>query len=251
MSSDHAWRRWGETDPYFGVLTNARFRKDVIADHRDAFWSSGQAYVAERMATAEHHFGPFLKDRALDFGCGVGRLSLPMAQQFNAVVGLDISPAMMNEARRCATEAGISNLDVRLSDDQLSAADGKFDLVMSCMVLQHIPARRGMLLIRGLLERTRQYGVIALHVCTDRSDTLPSAFRYWAQCSVPGAHWLTNLARRRPSTEPLMQMNAYPLHHILQLSRSLGFGHALVTMDGHGRFQTAQLLMRRMQDIGV
>lgn len=248
MSSDHAWRRWGELDPYYGVLVDPRYRRGTIADHSEAFWLSGERYIDERISRAEAQFGPFIKARALDFGCGVGRLALPMARQFNEVLGLDVAPAMIAEARRNAANAGIGNLQVELADDMLEAADGRFDLVMSCMVLQHIPVRRGMDIIRRLLERTRQYGVVALHVCIDRRDTAGSSFRYWAQCNVPGVHALTNLRRGRPISEPLMQMNAYPLQRILQLCRVLGFGPVHVMLDDHGRFQTAQILTRRERD---
>ena len=250
MSSDNAWRRWGETDPYYGVLADARFRRDAIADHKDAFWSSGDVYLREQLHCAELHCGAVVRGRALDFGCGVGRLSIPMARQFEEVVALDVAPAMIEEARRNAVEAGVANLDIQMSDDMLSAAPGRFDLVMSCMVLQHIPVRRGMPIIQRLLERTAQGGLAALHVCVDRTDTVFSGLRYRIQCSVPGAHGLINILRGRRFDEPFMQMNAYPLQHILQLSRSLGFGPAVVTCNAHGRFQTAQILMRRYSDAG-
>lgn len=77
--SDSHWRRWGQNDPYFGVLADERFRADAIERNREAFFASGPPVVEERLAAAVRHFGPFARRYALEFGCGVGRLTLPLS----------------------------------------------------------------------------------------------------------------------------------------------------------------------------
>lgn len=245
IDSDRAWRRWSETEPYYGVLAEERYRQESFTDHSEAFWATGPAYLTERMDAAERYFGAFARRRALDFGCGVGRLSLPMAQSFETVLGLDVAPAMLAQAQRKADEAGLANLRFALSDDALGAADGRFDLVMSCIVLQHIPLRRGMAILHRLLDLVELGGIAALQLCVDRRDTPAQAMRYWVQRHVPGAHALFNRARGLPASEPLMQMNAYSLDQVLPLAASLGFGHSFVEIALHGKFLGAQLLMRR------
>lgn len=245
--SDEAWRRWGEIEPYYGVFAADRFRRSAFADHCDEFWGSGEAQVDERLAVAERHFGPLARRRALDFGCGVGRLTLPLARRFEEAVGLDIAPAMLAEARRNAEAAGLANARWLLSDDALGAVEGRFDLVMSCIVLQHIPVRRGLGIVRRLLDRVAPGGAAALHVCIDRGDSPAQALRYAAQRHVPGVQRYLNRRAGRPADEPLMQMNAYPLNIILAQAQTLGFGPSLVQPVAHGRFLTAQLLMQREQ----
>lgn len=245
-SSDQAWQRWSEIDPYFGVLADERFRKSSFADHRAEFWTIGALYVAAQMEKAERHFGVLTRRHALDFGCGVGRLSLPLAEIFEQVVGLDVASAMLVEAQRNSVENGASNLSFALSDDHLSAARGRFDMVMSCIVFQHIPVKRGMAILNQLLDRVELGGVLSLQICIDRHDTPMSAARYWAQRHMPGAQGMLNRIRGRPASEPLMQMNAYSLSAVIMLARKLGFGPAIVETHYHGRFHTAEILMQRV-----
>jgi len=243
--SDRDWRRWGETEPYFGVLSHPRFRMDAIEGSRTEFFELGRLTVEERLAAAERHFGPFERRRALDFGCGVGRLSLPLAGHFEEVLGLDIAPAMLAEAQANAARQGVGNIRFALSDDDLSRTADSFDLVLCCIVLQHIPVRRGMRLITRLLDRVAPGGVAALQLCTGRPRAPGAALRYWAQRHVPGVHGLFNMARGRPWAEPLMQMNAYPLDAVLALTEAAGFEAPVVEPYDDGRFAAVQLLMRR------
>ncbi len=169
-NSDSEWRRWGETEPYFGVLADPRFRMQGIGENREAFFELGRLTVEERLATAERHFGSFGRRRSLEFGCGVGRLGIPLAANFDEVLGLDISPAMLAEAQINADRMGAANLRLAPSDDVLSQAEGQYDFVLSCMVLQHIPARRGMRIIKRLLDQVGPGGVASLQLCTGRPD---------------------------------------------------------------------------------
>jgi SAM-dependent methyltransferase len=218
---------------------------DAIADSRDEFFQLGQLAVEERLAAAERHFGPFGRRRALDFGCGVGRLSIPLAARFDDVLALDVAPAMLAEARANAQRQGIGNLRVAPSDDDLTQAVGSFDFVICCMVLQHIPVRRGLRIIGRLLDLVDHGGVAALQLCTGRPEAPGARLRNWAQYHVPGVHGLFNFARGRPWREPLMQMNAYPLEEVMACADAKGFEPCIVEPYADGQFMAAQLLMRR------
>jgi SAM-dependent methyltransferase len=240
--SDHNWRLWGERDPYYGVLTDPRFRRDRIEAHRAVFFESGAAFIGHWLAEIERHFGAVPRGRALDFGCGVGRLTLPLADHFEAVVGLDISEGMLSEARRNGAGRAI---DFRLSDDALSHAEGCFDFVCSVIVLQHIPVARGMTIVARLLERVGPEGACLIQFSTRRGHGWWKELRYRIRHGLPGGQRLMNFLDRRPADAPVMQMNEYSLGAVLGLLRAQGFDRMLVRFEPHGEVETATVLSRR------
>lgn len=198
---------WGRRDPYFAVLSSERHRGGLA---REAFFASGEAHIAAVLDTIRARLIPgFLPRSALDFGCGVGRTTLPLAR-ICATAGLDVSPAMLDEARRNAAASGLL---ARFSHEP----EGTFDLVHSFIVFQHIPPARGLALARGLLERVNFGGVAVLHFTYEsRRSAIVKAIN-WLRYRVPLVQYATNVARGRPLLEPPMQMNAYPLAELLRL----------------------------------
>jgi SAM-dependent methyltransferase len=105
----------------------------------DAFFATGDADLEVIFAAASRHGLPRDHGRALDFGCGVGRLSRGLARRFDEVVGVDISPVMISSARRLNREIPNCSFEVS-ADSRLSRFDsGSFDLVLCLLVLQHLP----------------------------------------------------------------------------------------------------------------
>lgn len=104
-----------------------------------ALMASGELEVSRLFDhLAEHGLEPPRWGRALDFGCGVGRLTLPLARRFDEVIGVDVSPSMVALARAGAgDDAGVSFV-VNDAPDLGRFADGTFDLVLSDLVLQHV-----------------------------------------------------------------------------------------------------------------
>ena len=101
--TDDAWEAFGAKDPYYGVLTNEAFRAGVIGDEeRRDFFDSGRQHVQKYLARIESLVGPVRRGSALDFGCGVGRLALPLATEagFAHVDGVDVSVYGSQRQRR-------------------------------------------------------------------------------------------------------------------------------------------------------
>jgi SAM-dependent methyltransferase len=245
MDTDQQWRMWGEVDPYFGVLTDERFSRANIAANRKAFFASGVVDVERFIGQYEATFGPLPRGRALDFGCGVGRLAIPLAKRFHAAVGLDVSPGMLSEAEANAKSQAVENVRFAVSDMALSGAEGSFEWVQSYIVLQHISPDRGVALIRRLLGKVAPGGGCMLHVSVKRLHSMPRRVAYWIRNRVPFANALANLAKGRPIGRPGLQMNEYPLPDVLELFDEAGMPDVMVGLEDHGGVLTARLTAHR------
>ena len=243
--SDGDWRKWGEIDPYFGVVSFDEFKAERIAGNRERFFATGRREIDTAMREIFAHYGEVAHRRALDFGSGVGRLAIPLAERYDAVVGVDISDAMIAEARENCRDAGVANAEFVLSDDGLTRLDGSFDLVHSYIVLQHIPVERGLALTAQMLARLAPGGVACLHYSLQR--TLPPARElvYALKHHVPGGRIAMNLLQRRAWDTPTMQMNNYPLARILHLYAEHGLEDVFITPEWQETALTARVHGRK------
>jgi 2-polyprenyl-3-methyl-5-hydroxy-6-metoxy-1,4-benzoquinol methylase len=97
--SDQDWERLARTDPYFAVLTEPQYCGKPSEIERAEFFRTGEAHVAEVLSIIRSRLHPtFAPARALDFGCGVGRVLIPLAARCREVTGVDVSPAMLEGA---------------------------------------------------------------------------------------------------------------------------------------------------------
>jgi SAM-dependent methyltransferase len=102
---------------------------------RSFFLRSGREDAEQMLAEA----APYLngRTRALEIGCGVGRLTIPMAHRFAEVAGVDIAPTMIHKLKANAAEADLDNVRGFLPDEPWDGL-GPVDLVYSLIVFQHI-----------------------------------------------------------------------------------------------------------------
>ncbi len=151
-----AWDAFAAREPYFAVLTHERYlRKHFDPAAEAEFFDSGEAYVSDLYSIlgtrVASHFAPA---SVLEYGCGVGRLLLPFARRATRVTGVDVSKAMLETARMHLAKAGITNVELLPSLD-----DRTFDLVNCVLVLQRLPVREGLELLRRLTRHVREGGV--------------------------------------------------------------------------------------------
>ena len=234
-NSDKDWERFGKTDPYFAVLTAPEFHGRLSDTERAKFFASGKTHIDTILAIIRDRLDPsFAPVRALDFGCGVGRLLLPLAELCRDVTGVDVSPSMLAEARRNCDAAGADNVQLVQGDDGLSAVAGPFDFVHTYIVLQHIPAERGEKLVSKLAAKLAPGGVGMFHVpYTDGRERLTSRLVYWLRMNVPGGKWALNLARGRSLRAPVIQMNEYSVTRLLEILWREGCREAHVRFSDH------------------
>lgn len=247
--SDRDWEKLGATDPYWAVLTDDKFHKDSLSPENIAqFFARGEQDVANVFAAVEKCITPdFRPARALDFGCGVGRLVIPMARRSGEVVGVDVSDAMLAEARRNVERAGVANAEFVQGDDALSRVSGEFDFIYSYIVLQHIPVSRGEAITRRLLALLRSGGVGALHYTYATGLSPKSRLLLWTRMNVPFANPALNLLLGRKLSHPIMQLNEYSVSRLLRILQDAGCSNVHGILTDHQGPRGVMLLFSRGQ----
>ncbi len=210
---DLDWERLACTDPYWAVLTAPRFRGASIAQaDRDEFFTSGERHIADVFATCEDLVGQTLvPQRALDFGCGVGRMLPSLARRCESVVGADISPRMIELARAHCARLVIGNTDVVLLDDDLNGLAGEFDFVHSLIVFQHISPPYGERVVARLCAGLLPGGLAVLQFPTATRESPPARAVAALRDVFRPLHSGLNLLSGRPSGTALMRMHLYSL----------------------------------------
>ena len=136
VNSRRYWDQHAATDPLWAVL--------AFPDKRGGRWTLPEFMKSgeREIALVFHRFAELQltvpNGRALDFGCGVGRLTQALARRLDRVIGADISPAMVDLARRlnqyperaqylCTSETALETLAAR-----------SLGCIYSNIVLQHV-----------------------------------------------------------------------------------------------------------------
>lgn len=217
-----SWQQFGRTDPYYGVLSADQFRiKNLNAESLRLFFDSGEQHIEGVLQSARHVSPGMSFNAALDFGCGAGRLVLPLARRFQRVAGVDISSAYIAEAKKNCKQQGFENVEFTETISVLQDRNRTFDFIHSCIVFQHIPWRLGQEIIEQLFRLLNPYGVMAIGVIHHQEI---SGFRRVARQArkfLP-LHYLINALAGRPIFEPLMQCNEYPLDQLIPILHRLG-----------------------------
>ena len=243
------WERLAR-DPYYAVLNVEQHRDArMTSDDRAQFARSGEEDMARTVDEIRRWIAPaFAPRRAVDFGCGVGRMTIPIARLAGHVTGIDISEAMLEEARRNCAANAVANADFVTSEEyfgRTDVADTPVDFVHAYIVFQHMPPAAGMWVAEELVRRLAPGGVGALHFTYARRASRLRRIVHRLRRVVPGVNALVNLAQRRALTEPLIPMNEYDMGDLFERLSDHGCTHVHARLTDHGGHLGAMLLFRK------
>lgn len=238
-NTDKAWKKYGELDPYFGVLSSEQYHiHNLNDDSYIEFFQSGINYFQSIILKVQKHLDTNFKPRyALDFGCGVGRILIPLAKSSIHVVGLDVSESMLAEARKNCQLNSLQNVELIKSDDSLSAiAERKFNFIHSFIVFQHISPKRGEKIMAKMIGHLESHGVGVLHFTYYREASIWQKILEWIKQYIPFAHNLINLIKGKAFNYPLMQMYRYNLNTLFFILQKSNIHNVYVEMSDHGGY---------------
>lgn len=140
-----AWKRLVSNEKVSGVRATVRAGRDAM-----------------RQAILDRFAEDLSGWRILDAGCGAGPLAIELAHRGADVLGVDLSPQMVEHANE-ALPAIRNGGSVRLvAGDMLAAENGTFDAVVSMDALIHYSGEEATAAVAGLAQRTRRQMVFTL-----------------------------------------------------------------------------------------
>ncbi|HZT89346.1 MAG TPA: methyltransferase domain-containing protein [Stellaceae bacterium] len=129
---------------------------------------------ALRMIVAAAQPGP--DDTVLDIACGGGLVARAFAPHVRRVVGIDVTPAMLDQARQAAATQGLTNVEWRQADvATLPYADGSFTIVATRFSFHHFldPAA----VLREMVRVCASGGrIVVVDTCTADDPATSAAF---------------------------------------------------------------------------
>lgn len=164
------WEALAQSDAEFYICTELASGDD--------FFASGERDVERMLSIAAGRVARW--KTALEIGCGVGRLTIPMSRRFERVIAVDIAPTMLRKLADNCVRRDVSSVTPMLADDRWELVE-PIDFCYSRIVFQHIESWA---VITDYFERIAAC-LAAGGVFYVQFDTRPADFLYHIKNSLP------------------------------------------------------------------
>lgn len=161
------WSRLGQEKPHWSVMSDSQFLPENIAGSTQRFWDSGDHDLGRlRAVLARAGFEVRPDAVCVEYGCGLGRVTMKLAGLFGQVHAYDISPAHLEHARARAQQLGLRNIRFHLASERPLATPERCSVYYSNIVFQHNPPPLIARLIEGALAALKPGGIAVFQVPT-------------------------------------------------------------------------------------
>ena len=200
------WEKFAKTDPLWAILINRERRGNKW--RLEDFFKTGLDEVNGIMREVESMNLKIGHGRALDFGCGVGRLTRALANYFDEVSGVDISESMIRLAETYNREIGKCRFYLNQRDDLRFFGDDTFDFVYSSITLQHMKPHYTTKYLNELLRIISPRGLLVFQLAEEQIGlkTLPNRSRM-----------LAYKIRSRLMNRPIMEMHGIRKQSVISI----------------------------------
>jgi SAM-dependent methyltransferase len=191
------WDELGQRDPLWAILSDPA-KKGGRWDLEE-FFQTGVNEVEGVIKYLESLKVDFPRRKALDFGCGVGRLTQALAPHFQEVCGVDIAPSMLEQANAYNRHGGRCKYFLNQTDDLKLFADDAFDFIYTMVVLQHMEPAHSKNYVREFVRVLAPGGVLVFQLPSEIGTGLSPLPKKGLKEALKG--WLAAL-RGRPPAQP-------------------------------------------------
>jgi SAM-dependent methyltransferase len=208
----------------------------------EAFNHSVVAHAAQTLDDLLALAAPAPTERWLDVACGPGIVSRRLAAHAAAVLGVDMTPAMIDVARREAATAGLANATFEVGDaTALELPDAGFDGAVARFAIHHLPVPGR--LVEELARVVRPGGriVLADHIADEEAGA--AAWALELERLRDPSHWA---ALTPPRLRALGQDAGLALEHERTVAIALDFDDWLTR--GSGGAPNAALIERALAE---
>ena len=213
------WDEFGRSDPLWAILTASNKKGNRWSV--DEFLQTGRDEIAALITYLDARALAGRRHRALDFGCGAGRLTHALASHFDQVLGLDIAPSMIEIARRL--HAGLRNIEFRVNPSNRleSIESDSIDLVCTVLVLQHMAPRYIREYLAEFVRVLSPGGVLVFHLPSD--NPLPVVVEGSGLKKILPIPVISMIRKVRRLREfPRMEIHGLPRGEVEELLAGLG-----------------------------
>lgn len=219
------WTALGQDDPMWVVLTDPA--KKGGGWQPEEFFATGRGEIGDVLERIKQA-GIVLKfGRALDFGCGLGRLSQPLGEAFAVVDGVDVSASMIEKAQTFNRLPAKVFYHLNVQTDLNTFAAGSYDFIYSAICLQHIPTKFQTAYIAGFMRLLRPGGAAcfqAIHA---------HGWRRWVpDIAVDGYRKWKNRGR------PFIPMHGVPVNQVRAIIAAGGGKVQKIVTTPYGGFES-------------
>jgi SAM-dependent methyltransferase len=220
------WGAMGRRNPLTAILTT-RLNWKV-----GEFFETGRREVEGLMRDIAELDAGLNVGRALDFGCGVGRLTQSLADHYDEVYGVDIAPSMIEKADALNRHGGRCRYVVNGGDNLRMFPDRFFDLIYSNITLQHVKPVHTLNYVREFLRTLSRRGIMVFHMPSAKTgrklmDCLPGGAAVLVQRLVLGGAMEMHGVERNVMTGFIQDNGG----KVLRVKPSDSAGHAWETYE--------------------
>jgi SAM-dependent methyltransferase len=242
------WERLAQMDPFWSICADPQ--KHGRRWTREELFATGRIEVTTVMGYLRSlGVAPDTDAPALDFGCGVGRLTQALAQRFPECWGVDISPTMIRLAEEL--HHGNPHCKFALNDtDHLSRFPAAyFGFIYTSITLPHIPKKHVVNYLKEFARVLRPRGIVVFQVIdSDKSGAVWQTVK-----SLIGfcLKWQRFLGRNSVTDSFYMDMHCIAEREVREMvsSTALRIVDVKLTNSSHVTFNgNLQFLDREPQD---